>query len=138
MKLAALAPKPKFHPLAVHGDMPVAHRAQAKGLILIGVLRVADTDVGLFQQPHDGRDHLLTRQSVQAHVARDASANLGQRPDEVGQAMKLGLLANGVPLRMVDVLFATLHVATSGLQVTVWMRTDPDLLPSRWDRQLAD
>ena len=52
--------------------------------------------------------------------------------------MKLGLLANGVPLRMVNILLATLGISAGDLQVPVRVGTDPDLAPGWWDGQLAN
>jgi len=58
---------------------------------------------------------------------------LGQDVAEGNHPVVLGRIAHGTPAGMIPVLFPSSGVASRGLQVPVWARTDPDVRPCWWD-----
>ncbi len=136
--LAALADELEAdgRPLDLH--VLVAQRRQAVGAVGAGVLDVADANVGQLHQPQHRGQHLVARQTAAGQVGVDALAQPRQRRAELGQAVVLGLVAGGAPLRVVAVLLAPPRVAAGGLQVAVGARADPHLDPGGRDAQRLD
>src|SRR5581483_10133991 len=63
---------------AVDLDVFGAQRCQAVTAVLLGVLLVADADMGLLHEADDGGKHLLARQAGKREVLLHAFTNLGQ------------------------------------------------------------
>ena len=118
--------------------MLVAHRRQAEGVVLAGVLIVADADEGCLEQLHDGGEHLFARHAGQREVFLHATADRGQRLGEGDRVAVLGFVADFAPLVVIAVLLAPAGVAADGLQVAVGDRADPDVLPGGRDHEVLD
>jgi hypothetical protein len=65
-------------------------------------------------------------------------AQVGQPLGESNQAVILLLLLLRPECRVVEVLASTCLVQAGGLQLRVWARRDPDVLPRRWDDERLD
>src|SRR5450759_4123792 len=71
---AALAPEDEPHRRSLDLHVPVAQGRESEGPVLTHILLVADPHEGHLEQPHDGRDHLLSRQPGLAQVTSNAPA----------------------------------------------------------------
>ena len=138
MLLAALAAELEAQGRAVDVDVLVAQGGQAEGVVLLGVLLVADADQRRLEELDDGRQHLLAPQAALRQVALDPLADLRQRVAEGDHAAELGLVADLPPVGVVAVLLAPPGVAAGRLQMAVRAGADPDVGPGRRDGQLAD
>src|SRR5438105_6969783 len=65
---AAFAAKAEMDMAAFDRDMAVAQGGQSIALVVSGVFAVADPEQSQLQQPHDGRQNLLARQSVPLQI----------------------------------------------------------------------
>src|SRR3954453_5855086 len=138
MLLAALAPELEAQGGAVDVHVLVAQGGEPKGVVLFGVLLVADPDEGRLQQLDDRGEHLLPPQAALRHVLLEPLADPGQGLAEGDHAAELGLVAPLPPFGVVAVLLAPAGVAPGRLQVAVRAGADPDVRPGRRDGQLAD
>src|SRR3954454_1544830 len=137
MLLAALAPELEAQGGAVDVHVLVAQGGEPKGVVLFGVLLVADPDEGRLQQLDHRGEHLLPPQAAPRHVLLEPLADLGQGLAEGDHAPELGLVAHLPPFGVVAVLLAPAGVAPGRLQVAVRAGADPDVRPGRRDGQLA-
>src|SRR4051794_39794375 len=138
MLLAALAPKLEAQGGAVDVHVLVAQGGEPKGVVLFGVLLVADPDEGRLQQLDDRGEHLLPPQAALRHVLLEPLADPGQGLAEGDHAAELGLVAHLPPFGVVAVLLAPAGVAPGRLQVAVRAGADPDVRPGRRYGQLAN
>src|SRR3954471_17995258 len=138
MLLAALAPELEAQGGAVDISVLAAQGGDPKGVVLFGVLLVADPDEGRLQQLDDRGEHLLPPQAALRHVLLEPLADPGQGLAEGDHAAELGLVAHLPPFGVVAVLLAPAGVAPGRLQVAVRAGADPDVRPGRRDGQLAD
>src|ERR1700733_552619 len=53
-------------------------------------------------------------------------------------AIKLAVVAQLSPARVIAILFALSGIAAGGLQMPTWIGTDPYIDIGRWNRQCAD
>lgn len=96
---------------AFHTHMAIAQRRQAEAFIGLCIFLVADPRQRALEQPHDRRQYLLLGQARQGEIMRHPRANLRQHLREEQQLAVLLRIANGVPLRMIAILFAAARVA---------------------------
>src|SRR3954468_31908 len=73
--LAALALEFEFQLAAIDRDMAVAQGRQAKTVVGLGVILIADADQRRLEQMHDDGENLLTRQVAQPHMLVDLGAD---------------------------------------------------------------
>jgi len=138
VELAALAAELELDARAVHLHVPVAHRREAEGVVLLGVALVADADAGALEQPNDERQHLAARQSLQRHVGAHLAAHARQHARELGKMVELVGVAHFTPARVVAVLLSSARIAAGCLQVAAFIAADPDIGPRRRDRERLD
>src|SRR3954452_10216319 len=138
MLLAALAPELEAQGGAVDVHVLVAQGGEPKGVVLFGVLLVADPDEGRLQQLDDRGEHLLPPQAALRHVLLEPLADPGQGLAEGDTPPDLGLAAHLPPFGVVPVLLAPAGVAPGRLQVAVRAGADPDVRPGRRYGQLAN
>jgi len=132
---AALAAELESHLRSVDLRVLVAHRRQPEGMIVAGVLLVADADQRLLQQLHDSREHFLPRQPLLLQIGAGVAANARKHPRERDEAFVLGFVTLFAPARVIAVLFASARVAPRRLNVAVGVGTDPHIRPGGWDRE---
>src|SRR5690606_15876806 len=99
---------------------------------------VADPDQGALQQLHHGSQRPLPGKAGPVEILVHRLANRRQRPTELDHPVVLVRVAHLAPTSVIAILLATTRVTTGGLQVTIGSGADPDILPGRWDRQLAN
>jgi len=75
--LAALAPELEAKPRTLDGDVLAPERSEPIGVILAGVLLVADSDQGRLEQADHCGQHLLSRQAWRARSCSTRSRILG-------------------------------------------------------------
>ena len=138
MHLVALAAKMKLNGVAGDSRMAVFHRGQAVSMIVARGFLVAHADEADFQQPHDRGQDFFAAKTFAREILGEAAANGRQHARKIHQPVKLGLVANLPPAMMINVLLAVSLVAAARLQVAVRQRTNPDLLPGRWNHQRPD
>jgi hypothetical protein len=116
----------------------LAHRRDPVGVVLLGVVLRADPEVAAVEQPRRAGERALARHPLRAQVAPDAPAHLRQRAREDDHRVELLLVAARAPERVVEVLLTPGGVDAGGLDVAERIGADPDVLPRRRDRELAD
>src|SRR4051794_37074941 len=122
-------------------DVVLAHRRQAIGLVLDGVVLGADAEEAAVEQAHGGGEHALAAQVVVVgalEVALDAGPHAGQRAGEAQHVVELLLVAALAPGTVVQVLLAPAGVEARRLDVTARVRADPHVLPRRRDDEVVD
>jgi hypothetical protein len=119
-------------------DVTISKCCQAIGIILPGVLFIADADQCSFQQSHDRGEYFFFRQTFPREIAFDTRANLRQDFAEVGQTIEFCLVTHLTPSRMISILLAASRIAADRLQVAFVDGTYPDIGPSRRDRKRAN
>jgi hypothetical protein len=82
--------------------------------------------------------HLVPLQAGERQVGLDAPADGGQGLGEVDDVLVLAAVADLAEARVVAVLLAPLGVDAGGLEVAVFRRADPHVLPRRRNSQGAD
>ena len=135
---AALAAELESHLRSADLRVLVAHRRQPEGMIVAGVLLVADADQRLLQQLYDSREHFLPRQPPLLQIGAGVAANARKHPRERDEAFVLRFVTLFAPARMVAVLFASTRVAPRRLNVAVGVGTDPHVRPRRRDDDRSD
>ena len=135
---AALALEQEPDRRAFHVDVAVTQRRQSEGLVLLGVLLVADARERRLEKADDRGHDLLLRQAGPAQVACDASANAREHAPEPRHAAELVGVTSLPPPRVVAVLLAAPRVPSRRLKVTARSRRDPHVLPRRRDDEGAD
>src|SRR5580658_8093324 len=65
--------------VAHEGDVTVAQCRQPETLVVACIFRVADASTGGVEQRHDGREHLLARQTWKREISSELAAQLRQR-----------------------------------------------------------
>src|SRR5262249_7439673 len=83
--------------------------------------------------PHHGSQHFFAAQARERQILLKMRTELWQGFAEGNHPVVLGRIAHGAPACMIPVLLPSSGVASSGLHVPVWSRTDPDVSPCRWD-----
>jgi hypothetical protein len=135
---AALAAELEAYVRAVDLRVLVAHGRQTEGMIVAGVLLVADADQRLLQQLHDGREDFLAWQPRFLQIGAGAAADARKLSRERNEVIVFGFVALFSPTRMVAVLFASARVASRRLNVAVGVGTDPHVRPRRRDHDRSD
>ncbi len=135
---AGLAAKVEIQLRAGNFHVPVFHRRQSDGAVLLGVFLVADTDQRLLQKCDNGGKHLLPRQAGQAQIAAQTCPQTGQGGAELDHVFIFVGVAHLAPARMVTGLLAAAGVAPGGLKVSTRIRANPDVGPGRRNGQLAN
>ena len=132
-------------PLETESDRRARHLAwpsrivvRPYGLIVAGVLVVADTDERLLEQLHDGGDDLGAGKRGAGQVLFGAAAKGGQRGCEIEDAAVLGFVPHLAPARVIAMLLAALDVPPGCLEVAVRVRADPHVLPGRRDDERSN
>ena len=113
----------------------VSQRRQAKRAVGAGIFEIANANEGGLKEPYYGGQHLCAGQARERHVLLQASTELWEDFAKGNHPVILGRIAHGAPARMIPVLLASPGVASSGLQVSIWARTDPHVRPCRRDSQ---
>jgi hypothetical protein len=138
VQLAALPAKSKSQRRSRHLDVFFTHRGEAVRLVRPHVLFVADADQRQLEQPHDGRQQLVPRETRLGQVLIHARPQRREGLAERGHAVELALVANLAPARVIAVLLASFRIPGASLDVAVGQRTDPDVAPRRWDDERLD
>ena len=136
--LAAFAAELKFNLCAAHGGVAVFHRGQAVRFVVAGVFFVADADEADFEQAHDGSEDFFPAEAFAGEVTPELPPDAGQRAGKIRDPLKLGLVADFAPARVIEVLLATAFIPPGGLQMPVVQRTNPDVDPRRRDGERLD
>jgi hypothetical protein len=106
--------------------------------VLLRVHLAADAEEADVEQPGRRGEHPAPVQPAGGEVLGDADPGLGQRPAELADPGELLAVALHPPGLVVQVLPPPGVVGADGLQVTVWPRADPHVLPRRRDHQRLD
>ncbi len=122
---------PDRHVLAQQGGQPV-------GLVLLGVLLAAGTEVAAIEQPQPQRQHPLAGQTPGGQVLGDSGPPGRQLGGQLQHPVELLLRAFLLPRAVVQVLAATGRVDADGLDVAVGVGRDPHFLPRRRNDQILD
>src|SRR4029079_15257938 len=99
---------------------------------------VADAHQRLFKQPDNRGQHLIFRQTRFRQILSHSRMNPRKHPAEVGHPIKLGLIANFTPSRMVSILLAAASVTADGLEMAFLEGANPDFNPGGWNDQRPD
>ncbi len=89
---AALAPEGEPHLVAFDPYVPFSEGREAEGLVVAGVLVVADPDQGLVEQAHHRRENLASSQVGSAKIPLHLFADAGQQLTEFENPAELGLV----------------------------------------------
>ena len=128
----AFATKVKLQRCPRNLHMPVPQRRQAKRVLARAYSRLP-TRMRVVQEPHHGGQHFFAGQARTCHILLKARTELWQDFAKGNHPVVLGRIAHGAPAWMIPVLLPSSGVASCGLHVPVWSRTDPDVSPCRWD-----
>jgi hypothetical protein len=104
----------------------VPERRQAKRTVRARIFQVANADERRLQEPYHGGQHFGAGQARERHILLKTRPELGQDVAEGNHPVVLRHITHGAPAWMIPVLLASFGVASRGLQVPVWARTDPD------------
>ena len=135
MRLSALAAEHESKGRGPNPRVPVLHRRDAVGVIVAGILFVADANQRLFQKPDDGREHALAGKASPPQIGRGARTDSWQSPRERTQAAQFRFISDDAPARVIAVLLPAPRITPGRLQVAVGIRTDPHVPPRRRDAQ---
>src|SRR5262245_26683732 len=135
---SALPAKLEAQHATTHPHVAVAQRRQSKGLILLHVLLVSDTNEALLEELHDRRQHFVARHTRKPEVCPRATSNARQRGGERLHAIEFRFVATDAPISVIAILLATLGITTGGLKMSAWVRADPDVAPRRRNRKRAN
>jgi hypothetical protein len=123
---------------AIDRDVTSAQRCEPVRLVVARQILRPHADERTLQQPHHGREHFVTRESLQEDVALDSLPDLPDDFAEVEEALELRALAISPETGMVAVLLAPARVTRGDLEVSVLVRADPDVGPRRRDHERAE
>ncbi|MNZ28836.1 hypothetical protein D3C78_460760 [compost metagenome] len=122
---SALAAKAEAYGAALDLDVAVAQGGQAEGVVVAGILTVANTDQGGVEQAdHQGHDFFPV-QSWARQLAVQLLAQFRQCIGEGQHARVFVAITKVTPQRVIAVLLAPASVASGGLQVTLRVSADP-------------
>src|SRR6476661_4695063 len=127
----ALAAEQEADTTSLDVDMSVAHRRQAKRVVVPRVLVVSNTNQRLFEELHDEGENLVARQARISQISGRALANGRQFSSKAYQAIVFRLVADLAPLLVIPILFAPTRIPARRLKVSAGIGADPDILP-RW------
>ena len=115
--------------------MSIVHRRQPVRLVVTRVLVVADPDERGFKQADDRRQNLFARHSFALQVTLHPAPDCRKGSGEGDYPFVLILVASRTPVVVVAILFPIALVAPRGLDMSIANRANPDVPPSRRDRQ---
>ena len=133
-----LAGKSKTTSPPLIGDVLAADRRQPVALVLLGVVLAADPEEAEVEQAHGAGQRPLARHPLPRQVAVTARRRRGSGGGELAHASNLRSARRCCQRVVVEVLLAPGGVDPGRLDVAERVGADPDLLPGRRDRQLAD
>ena len=133
-----LAAEGEAHACSGAFDVLVEERGEAVGLIVPGVLVIADAHQRAVEDTDRGRQHQCSAERPLAQVPRHALAQFRQRGGEIEDMQEFRQLPPFPPAGVVDVLLAAAGVATGRLDVPVRIRADPDVGPGGRNDQALD
>jgi len=128
---ATLGAKIELNLSAFNTNVMVLERREAKAFVLPRILGITDARQGALHQSHDGSQNFFTRQARSSQVSINLSADCRQSTPEDKHVLELRVVSYASPSRMIAILFAAARVAPSGLDMTVWIGTNPYFGP-RW------
>jgi hypothetical protein len=103
-----------------------------------GIFLVADAHETSFEQPDYEGDDLAQGYSASREVLLDLIADQRQRLAKFYQPVEFGLFSDLSEPRMVAILLPAFGVDTGGLQMALWIFTDPNVSVRRRYSQLAN
>lgn len=118
--------------------LALAQGRKTEGVVVPGILGIADAHERCLEQANDRGNHLLARQPRPRKIARDAPANARQGAGESGEPRIFRLVAHLAPARVIAILLASSRVAAGRLDMALRARADPHLLPGRRDGEAAN
>src|SRR5436309_10326475 len=118
--------------------MLITLRPQTERAFLFCILLVAHTYGGRVEQPDNGSKDFYTREAMQLQVMVDTSTNGGKSFTKGDHMIIFCLVAYFAPARMVTILFAPFGIASSCLDMSIWVWADPYIGPGRRDAQRAN
>src|SRR6185436_11082978 len=121
--------QPQFR--STNSGMPIVQRSESVGTVCARVFIIANTSAGLIQQAHDGRQNLGFRHTREFQVSCDTPSDARQNLSEQQHAVKLNSISSLAIARMIPVLLTAFGIAPDCLQMSVWLRANPNLRPSR-------
>ena len=113
--------------------LALAQGRKTEGVVVAGILGIADAHERCLEQANDRGDHLLARQPWPRKIARDPPANARQGAGESGEPPVLRLVAQLAPALVIAILLASSCVAPGRLDMALRARADPYLRPGRRD-----
>src|SRR5206468_7773016 len=96
---------------------------------------VADSYESSFGQSHNRGEHFLSRQTGQSHLVSDSLVNFWQRFGKIGKPPEFIFIAQLAPTLVITVLLSPPGIATRRLDMSGGRRTNPNIRPSRRNRQ---
>ena len=132
---AALAAEAEAQRRAVDLHVAAAQRGKAVRAVRAHVFVVADADQRLVEERDDRGEELPPAQRRRAQIVLEALAQSGQHFAELQHAAEFRLVARVAVGRVIAVLLSPARVARRGLDVAAGIRADPDIGPSRRERQ---
>ena len=118
--------------------VPVAQGGEPERLVRVCVLGVAHAQERRLEQPHNGCQHPLARESATRQVAGHPPPDARQGAGEVEQTVVLDLVAFAAPLGVIAVLLSAPRVAPGSLQMAAPVERDPDIAPRGRNGQALD
>ena len=138
MRLPALPAEAKHDFPAGDIHVPVAHRGEAEGTVIARVFVVPHPNQRRLQECDNRGEDAVPGEPRRRKVAPHPRPDLRERGPERDHALVLGLVADLSPPCVVAVLLPPAGVTAGGLNVTVRIGTDPDVLPRRRDDDRAN
>src|SRR5450432_2982769 len=118
--------------------MAIAHRGQAKRLVIARIFLIADANKSSLQKLHNGGQDLVSLEAGELQVAIDAFSDFRQGLPEQSHLLVLVLVADLPPPFVITILFPATGVAACRLEMTIGYRADPDIHVSGRNRQAFD
>ena len=117
--LAALGLEGQHHAIVFQRDVGLQQRGGAAGAVEAGIGFVAGADRGARDQLDHRRQREFAGRLIARQVHRDVAADFRQRGDQLGQPMRLALLADLFPVGVIAVLQPARGVAADRLQMRI-------------------
>ena len=118
--------------------MTTPESGKSEGFVGFSIFVRADANKRRFEKPDHGRHDLVAGESGELNIGLHALADLPQHVTELKHPLEFRSVAVLPKLRMIAVLLAAARVPRRHLQVSVFVGTDPDLRPCRWNNQRAE
>src|SRR5690349_7688530 len=109
----------------------IAQRRQAEGIIMFPIFFVSHPNERHFQKPDNCCKHLIFREPWTPEITFHTGANFRQDLCEIGHSIEFRRVPDRAPSWMVPILLAIAGIASNGLNVPLFQRTDPDISPGR-------